>query len=50
MNVATSLKEDEAAVLTATLNEMGYKTLHSFLKALINREAPILTSNQKTSI
>ena len=44
VNVAASLKENEAAFLKRQLNALGYKTLHVFLKAIINQEATILTS------
>ena len=44
VNVATSLRVEDACILRQKLAELGFSSLHSFLKAFIKGENTVFTS------
>ena len=44
VNVATSLRVEDACILRHKLAELGFSSLHSFLKAFIKGERTVFTS------
>ena len=44
VNVATSLRVKDAYILRQKLAELGFSSLHSFLKTFINGEKTVFTS------